>query len=139
MVRAEIFGFDPMLIFLACMLGVIVLAFIILSNEDPLLVAINAGLLILATIVIGNLFEHSVYKFSSNFLLSVLHITAMSENADTFLLYIILDKDLIPIRTFVQYLMYIVIGVVIFLFILKGYNALRGGWKTLHKDQFKEK
>ncbi len=136
MVRAEIFGFDPMLIFLACMLGIIVLAFIILSNEDPLLVAINAGLLILATIVIGNLFEHSVYKFSSNFKWTFILVRPDPH----FLIYYILDtKVLEPIRTFVQYLMYVVIGVVIFLFIIKGYNALRGGWKTLHKDQFKEK
>lgn len=139
MVRAEIFGFDPILIFLACMLGVIVLAFIILSNEDPLLVLINAGLLILATLVIGNLFEHSVFKFSNNFMLSVVHITLISNKSDTLLLYFILDMDLAPIRTFVQYIVYITIGVVIFLFIWKGYSALRGGWKVLHKDQFKEK
>ncbi|MFX0133864.1 MAG: hypothetical protein ACFFDN_09475 [Candidatus Hodarchaeota archaeon] len=139
MVRTEIFGFDPMLIFLAFMLGIIVLAFIILSNEDPLLVVINAGLLILATIVIGNLFEHSVYKFSNNFLLSVIHISIITKESDSLLLYLILDIDLVKIRTFVQFTMYIILGVVIFLTIWKGYNALRGGWKVLHKDQFKEK
>lgn len=139
MVRAEIFNFDPMLIFLACMLGIIVLAFIILSNEDPLLVVINAGLLILATLVICNLFEHSVYKFSKNFLLSVIHISVITKESDTLLLYYILDMGLAPIRTFVQYMMYVILGVLIFLTIWKGINALRGGWKTLHPGEFKEK
>ncbi|NVM05004.1 MAG: hypothetical protein HWN67_21965 [Candidatus Helarchaeota archaeon] len=136
MVRAEIFGFDPMLIFLACMLGIIVLAFIILSNEDPLLVLINAGLLLLATLVLGNLFEHSVYTFSSNFTYSFIFVRP----DPNFIIYYILDqKELVPIRRFVFWTKYGVIGVVIVLTIWKGINALRGGWKTLHKDQFKEK
>jgi len=139
MVRAEIFGFDPLLVFAACMLGIIILAFIILSNEDVLLVLVNAGILILATLILVNLFEYSVFAFDSSFQLAILHMTAMSGQPTYALLYMILNMDLQPIVTMLNYAKYTVLGVIILLTIVKGYSALRGGWKTLKPDQFKEK
>ncbi|MHA1385040.1 MAG: hypothetical protein ACTSR3_14930 [Candidatus Helarchaeota archaeon] len=100
---------------------------------------VNAGILILATLILVNLFEYSVFAFDSSFQLAILHMTAMSGQPTYALLYMILNMDLQPIVTMLNYAKYTVLGVIILLTIVKGYSALRGGWKTLKPDQFKEK
>ncbi|MHA1378815.1 MAG: hypothetical protein ACTSRG_10575 [Candidatus Helarchaeota archaeon] len=136
MVRAEIFGFDPMLIWAAAILGIIILAIIVLSNEDPLMVLVIGALIVIATLVIGNLFEYSVYSFSDNMRYTLLFI----HPPESTLTWWLLDtKELAPIRSFVSITKYIAIGVVLFLTIIKAYGAFRGGWKTLKPGQFKEK
>lgn len=138
MVRSEIFGFDPLLIFVITMIGIIILAFIVLSNKDPLLVLIIAALLAVATMIIGNLFEYGVYSFSYEFQLAVIQL-AVSGQHIWFILYLLLNQQLQPITTFITDFKYFVIIVIFVLFLLNCRNALRGGWKTLHTDQFKEK
>ena len=136
MVRAEIFGFDPMLIWAAAVLGVIVLAVIVLNNEDPLLVLLIGAVICIATLILGNLFEHSVFSFIDNIYWSIL--TNAPQNS-IILMWLVDSKEYVPMRVFVEYTKYILIGVVLFLTLINAYNAFQGGWKTLKEGQFKEK
>ncbi len=140
MVRAEIFGLDPLLIFAICMIGIIILAFITLSNEDPLLVLIIGVLLIASTFILGNLFEYDIYGFSTLFKYAAITLFGVPGQQIWLLGYMYLGtKELQPIVNLITVVKYIVVAIILFLTVIKGYNALRGGWKTLKPDQFKEK
>ena len=141
MVRSEIFGIDPILIFLVMMLGLIILAMLVLQNKDPLLVIAGGLFLVISTFLIGNWFEYDIYSFSHNFTLSILHLT-VSQNQLWLVLYLFLNEQLKAMNSpfgLINIVTYGVALIIMLLTVIKGYGALRGGWKALHKDQFKDK
>lgn len=135
MVRAEIFGLDPMLIWAVGILGIIILAILVLSNEDPLMVLLIGVIIIVATLILGNLYEYSVYSFSNNMKWTLIVINPPQS---TFVWYYLDMKNLAPLRDVVFYTKWLAVGAVGIITIAKAYDAFRGGWKTLKPDQFKE-